>query len=186
MIYIFGTEHDIQRGISGKRRWTDRHFQEMTDELLLTIRKYSIKIVFEEMHTTITDGKKTLCEKLCEDLCIPVRLIDLSAAEREWFAIDGWLELAKIDEHASAWWNDIEREDEGGRGRIDEDPELQKITELIQQVRERVWIARIMKRSIFPALFLCGANHVEPLNRLLREFEIECSVAQRDYPDAPM
>ena len=76
MIYIFGTEHDIQRGISGKRRWTERHFQEMTDELLLTIRKYSIKIVFEEMHTTITDGKKTLCEKLCEDLCIPVRLIE--------------------------------------------------------------------------------------------------------------
>lgn len=83
-----------------------------------------------------------------------------------------------------SWLNDSDSEDAWrNRDEFDQDEEVQAFTKLNHEVRERLWGARMAKEDIWPALFVCGANHCDSMSKLLAELGIEVHVAQADYPD---
>ena len=48
-------------------------------------------------------------------------------------------------------------------------------------VRERIWLRRLIELNHWPALFVCGPNHIERLERLLTAERIEVVVAAKRW-----
>lgn len=52
---------------------------------------------------------------------------------------------------------------------------------LSDPIRERVWYAKLLGKNLWPAIFICGAEHVENLADLVKMFGQEVNVTNRDY-----
>lgn len=48
-------------------------------------------------------------------------------------------------------------------------------------VRERSWIGRLLGGEEWPALFVCGADHVDSVEKLWRSLDLPVTVVHRDY-----
>ena len=148
-------------------------------EITSNIQTRGIRIAFEEMHETEVDGDETVCQSVCSSLGIPARFVDLSRKERECLAIDPWLLEEEIErvkaEPGDAW---IEIED------LKKEPNVFPFTtQIIAPVRERVWVARIRKEDTWPALFICGADHVQSICQPFGAIDIRAEVLCSDFPD---
>lgn len=58
---------------------------------------------------------------------------------------------------------------------------LQVFDDLVQEVRERVWIARILNADLWPVLFICGSEHVVSVARLLHRFWLSVKIIHYDF-----
>lgn len=55
------------------------------------------------------------------------------------------------------------------------------ISTIHDELRERVWLCRILECRKFPVLFICGAAHVTPFLRLVLQLGLKCEVAHSDF-----
>jgi hypothetical protein len=54
------------------------------------------------------------------------------------------------------------------------------------QKRETFWLRQLLALDVWPALFVCGANHVRHFAELLEEHGINASIAELDWePESP-
>ena len=182
MLFIVGTDHDIQRGSQRASPAAIATFRELIDQL---ISDEELQIAFEEMHESERWVEATICERVCRKKRnpIPVRFIDLSREERERMSIDSWPDDEQRLKQIRDWMNkshsaaDESAEEYSGSQKAD------TIKKLSHGVRERVWLAQMIKADKWPALFVCGANHVESLACLCSELNLDSQVIYNVQPD---
>ena len=59
------------------------------------------------------------------------------------------------------------------------------LSDLCSEVRERVWVARVLSRDEWPVLFVCGAEHAVSVSALFKCIGVQATVICRDFdPDA--
>ena len=188
MIFIVGTDHDIQRGISGIREATPNAIAALRELISQVISNNDIQIAFEEMHESERGVDFTVCEQVCLKKVepIPVRLIDLSHAQRSCMAIDHWaseaLRFSKFVDDMRIRDQDTD-EDDFDPDLYDKNAVAGMIKKLSHDVRERIWLARMIKANTWPALFICGANHVNSVSRLCAELNLGSSCFYNVKPD---
>lgn len=52
---------------------------------------------------------------------------------------------------------------------------------LVDEVRERVWVAQIRRKNEWPALLVCGADHTTRLRELFERFGVACEILHKDF-----
>lgn len=166
LITLFGTDHRYQ---CGGDSCTPTQIEATRQEILSCCIANSIKRISEEM---TTDGRinyrvtETIGSKVARELGIEHQDVDLSIAERTVLALN--------DSTALNIKNRIRTRDAGGKL-------FRVFEEIINQTRERVWIARILAGQRWPVLFILGANHLVAVERILKRLGASVDIAQEDY-----
>ena len=133
------------------------------------ITKHSIVRLAEEMSR---DGlakhnvTSTISERIAQTAGIEHHYVDLEQAERT--------SLGMHDEPLFTILHLYEPTDSGQAFR-------EAMSVLEAEVRERIWIYRVLGRKTTPVLFICGASHVVPLARIWSLLGMECEIAYYDY-----
>jgi len=165
-LYLFGTSHKYQCGGRDCSRDQADAFATQVREICI---KYNIKRITEEM---TLDGRKryevseTIAKGIASDLMIHHHEVDLSECERNALSIvDSAVLKARL----------VFRSRDGGEKlRI-------KFDKLTDQVRERVWVARIMNSNSWPVLFILGADHISTFSKVWRSLGGNVEVLWQDY-----
>jgi hypothetical protein len=142
-IVIIGTGHRLQAGHSAYSVDQHKKFRELLEQ---TCDKYGVKLIAEEMTadvllsdygTTETNGQQVAKSKKG----IEHRFIDLSPKERSQFGIDRF-SLHQTGESASL-----------------SAPQFAALKRFAGELRECIWLTRILTINSWPALLVCGADH---------------------------
>ena len=171
-VFILGTSHSLQCGAAECGR--DK-ISRLEDEIRRVLTEHGIGRIAEEMSN---DGLReragdrspgTVCKRIAGD-DVPVHFVDLGVEER------ARLSLSKDDIDDCMF---KQTQDNDARIRVRE-----ALSDLCGEVRERVWVARVLSRDEWPVLFVCGANHADPVSRLFERVEIQATIICRDFdPD---
>ncbi len=164
-IYIIGTSHSLQCGSSNIPEHSVASFEA---ELRMCLDKYKINRIAEEMSS---DGlqkhevSETVAERVARELKIPYQAVDLTNVERSALSLN--------DSTLFQVMSSFKIQDGG--------PLRQGFDDLIDGIRERIWIARLLSKESWPVLFLCGAYHSESVRRLFRCMGFSSKLVHLDY-----
>jgi hypothetical protein len=160
---LVGTKHQIQFGVASEEEI--KSFQTRLSEVCLT---HGIKYIAEEASKDALcrfSVSETLGALLAKKLGIRHEMVDLSRVERSEFGIeDGQLSGATCQ--LAGGFDIAVRE---------------ALNEVSDQVREGVWIGRMLRASTWPALLIIGADHVQRVKELIGKFEKSVLVAIDDF-----
>lgn len=165
-LYILGMSHDLQCGSSN---CSSDEVAAYRAKLRSICELYSIKCIAEEMdveglsHYGVT---KTIAQQVAADISIRQCHVDLSSVERGALSLD---ESAIFD----AVLNFPSEDGGASRGKA--------FDEVLNEVRERCWSARIIARQQWPTLFVCGAEHALSMQRLWCRYGLSSVVLHEDY-----
>ena len=140
-IVIIGTGHRLQAGHPEYSVDQHKRYRELLER---TCKKYRIKLIAEEMSadvlsdygTTETNGQQVATRK-----GIQHRFIDLTAKERSQFGID------RFSLHQT------------GQSAKLSAPQFAALERFTGELRECLWLTRVLAINVWPTLFVCGANH---------------------------
>ena len=169
-VFILGTSHPLQYGAKSCSR---ESVEVLEREIKRILSEHSIGRIAEEASA---DGVKeylegeearlTVCQRIAgEDR---VKFVDLGKAEREMLEFGN----GNIDNFMFSH----------GKTNSEREWIREAFSDLAAEVRERVWVARIlsMPESEWPVLFVCGANHVNSVETLFARVGVESTVVHRD------
>lgn len=165
-LHIVGTGHKLQCGVSPNSAPEVEAFEK---ELQHLCNKYSIQRIAEEMSA---DGLAshgvfaTIASRVAKQLKLEHQYVDLDRSERKFLSIDDQPVLTTI-----MCCSPI---DGGAQFR-------RTMNMLADEVRERVWVSRLLTMRSWPCLFVCGADHVSAVRRLWSSVGLESKVAHFDY-----
>lgn len=163
-VYIVGTGHDLQCGVNA----TKDAVLAFKEEILRICAHYQIEQLFEEM--TIEglaerNVQSTVCQQL--DIDIPISHVDMSGNER--------MSLSLTDSNAASWLFRLNATSE-------RTTTLREIFHaVVGEVRERVWVARILAKGKYPVLLICGATHAKSVCDILKRLEVKTRILHYDY-----
>lgn len=168
--FVLGTYHLLQQA-SNKCKAASISLLETEVKRILT--EHNIRWIAEEMSV---DGlEKNAQQEPCQTVCQRiagddmVEFVDLDMQERAKLSLST-LQIHDMSKHPS----DIVE-----RRRI-----KHVLDDLCGDVRERVWVARVLKRNEWPVLFVCGASHAVSVDRLFRSVGVQSKIIHRDFdPD---
>ena len=170
-VFILGTSHLLQCGTAENRASVSL----LEEEIRRVLSEYGIRSIAEEVSCDglrEKAGGKSLgpvCQRIAGD-DIPVHFVDLDKEERAGLKLSNAYLDAFILNHA-------EVENEWGRVRG-------ALSEMCGQVRERVWVARVLALDEWPVLLVCGADHVVSVGKLFSCIGVRATVVHRDFdPD---
>jgi hypothetical protein len=162
-IVIVGTRHRLQTGHSNYSRDQRVAFQELIGRL---IDKHEIRYVAEEMTQGILSAYG-VSETLVRQVALRRRLkhgyIDLSEPERAALRTDRF-SLHEIAQAAGLT-----------------ESQFAAFEQLTGEMREYVWLVRILDTNEWPTLFVCGANHATRVRLLFNSVGILAEVEENDY-----
>ena len=170
-MFVLGTSHPLQ---CGSAECGKRSISLLEQEIRRTLSEHGIKRIAEEMsddglRKRLGDGPahKTLCQRIGAREGIPVDFVDLGIKERACLSLSDVSISTSAIKHAE------------GRS------ELMRIhkalSSLCGEVRERVWVARVLSGDGWPVLFVCGANHVDAVGQLFGRAGVEATIVCRDF-----
>lgn len=166
-IILLGTSHPLQCGNAPTTPSQVQTYRTYVQELCNSCK---VQFVAEEMPLDAlpADEKRdTIACEVARDRDIPHEYIDLTQAERASLGIsDSSLANAAIHLGTSRTRNNL-------RDRL--------TRKLSDPVRERCWLARIFAKNVWPTLFICGADHIKNMHRLIRSTKQSVTVAHSDY-----
>ena len=112
--------------------------------------------------------RKTICQRVAGE--IPVVFVDLERAERAKLSLSPDGIDSFMFSHCST---------NSGRAWVRE-----AFGDLAAEVRERVWVARVVSGREWPVLFVCGADHTASVRVLFTRLGVKSTVVHRDFdPD---
>jgi hypothetical protein len=159
-VILVGTSHQYQFGetVAGHA---------FGQFLVFTCTSYRVRAIAEEMSEEAVErrGAVGTVGKHCADgLCLAYRYCDPGTAKRA--------ELGVRDE------NIIRSE-----GSIEGWPpeRIEQEVRASHAIRETYWFEELLKLDVWPVLFTCGANHVEPLQSMLKLGGVVTVVASADW-----
>ena len=172
-VFILGTSHILQCGAAecgvNKISLLEREIRRILSE-------YGIRRIAEEMSD---DGLRqragdqasgTVCQRIAGN-DVPVHDVDLGVKERARLSLSNGDIDAFMFKHSK---NNSERI------RVRE-----ALGNLCGEVRERVWVARVLSRDEWPVLLVCGADHTVSVSALFERIGVQATVICRDFdPDA--
>lgn len=165
-LVVLGTSHTLQCGDASVLPSVIGTFE---TELRALIQKHSVKRVSEEMSP---DGlqrhgvAETVGQRVARELGLEHGHIDLGTTER-----------IHIGLHDAPLFTIQRMYKPADCGQSFRDA----ITVLYDEIRERVWVHRLLSQDANPILFICGSEHVAPVARLWRLLGLSCDIAHRDY-----
>ena len=165
-LLVLGTNHKLQCGHKSIGPESVKRFER---ELQQLCAKHSIRRIAEEMcqdGLAFHEVSATVAGRVATELCLEHQHVDLNHSERSVLCIDDSPVLTTVM-HCSP--------SDGGACFRD------AMNIIADGVRERVWVSRLLTMKSWPCLFVCGADHVQPVRRLWASIGLEATVACRDY-----
>lgn len=166
-IIIVGTCHSYQCGLAPYSKAQIETFKTYIYDLC---KSEAVQQIAEEMVADALSKEgldDTIFASVAKLLNIPHLYIDLPRTMREVLKIDDYtLGIAAVPE---------------GGGLADEALRKLLTQELSSEVRERCWYARLLSENTWPTVFICGAKHVDNMQKLISNVGQEVKVAHRDY-----
>ena len=105
--------------------------------------------------------RMTVCQRIADDT--PNQQIDLDRLERSSLSLDDSFVIAAVMRTGIPH---------------------KAVDSFIHEVRERVWVARILSGDAWPVLLICGAEHVDAVQVLFHRLDVPTEIVHRDYsPD---
>ncbi len=109
--------------------------------------------------------EKTLGHYIADDRSIDHHHVDLEISDQNKLSLDQWsLAAAELNLEAS---NKARLREEIGRIR--------------DEVRERVWVARIISKNTWPTLFICGSDHIASVQKLFERLGMNAMIVHADF-----
>ena len=171
-VFVLGTSHSLQRGA---RNCTAESIALLEEEIQRILTEYDIGRIAEEMSVDALEdgvGRRpywTVCQRIAGD-DVPVVFVDLDGKERANLSLANDQIDAFVSKHSA---------DNRERSRLGE-----ALSDLCGDVRERVWVARVIAGDEWPVLIVCGADHAVSVSRLFRSVGVQSTIIHRDFdPD---
>ena len=173
-VFILGTFHKLQCGAA---ECGVDNIALLEKEIRRILSEYGIGRIAEEMsddglrEIAGDQAPRTVCQRIAENDLVVHHFVDLGVKERACLSlsredIDAF--MFKHSEHSSEMTTLRDA-----------------LTALCDEVRERVWVARVLSRDEWPVLFVCGANHAVSVSALFKRIWVQATVICRDFdPDA--
>jgi len=154
---------------AGHAKYSIEQHQQFRELLERTCQKYQIKLIAEEMSadalpdygTTETIGKQVAAAKR-----IPHHYVDLTVTERSQFGIDRF-SLHKTGQSAKL-----------------SATQFAALEQLTGELREYIWLTRVLTINTWPTLFICGANHAPRITLLFNSVGKLAVLEVNDYEPA--
>ena len=159
-IVLIGTEHKFQ--IPGKDE--SASFRTFVETIC---SQYRIAAIGEEMSEDALaekDVTQSVCQQIAFSRCLAHRHCDPDNSQRTTLHI-----LQENDIRAKGFFRDWKPE------------KIETEIRSSHAVRERHWLDQLTKIDIWPALFVCGVNHVSYFRDLLEKNAFEVIVAADDW-----
>ena len=171
-VFILGTSHKLQ---CGDAECGVDNIALLEKEIRRILSEYGIGRIAEEMSD---DGLResagdkasgTVCQRIAGD-DVPVHhFVDLDVKERACLSLSPDDIDAFMFKHSTREWARVRK----------------ALNKLCGEVRERVWVARILSRDEWPVLFVCGADHAVSVSELFERIGVQATVICEDFdPDA--
>ena len=171
-VFVLGTSHSLQRGA---RNCTAASIALLEEEVQRILTEYDIGRIAEEMSVdALEDGvEQKACRTVCQRIAgvdVPVVFVDLDREERAHLSLANDQIDAFVFKHSA---------EDGERTRIRD-----ALSDLCGELRERVWVARVLAGDEWPVLIVCGADHAVSVTRLFRSVGVQSTIIHRDFdPD---
>ena len=170
-VFILGTSHALQCGAA---ECGVDNIALLEEEIRRLLSEHDIQRIAEEMSD---DGLRekagdkapgTVCQRTAPDE-VPIHFVDLDAKERACLSISHDDIYALMFKHPPS---------EQTRVR-------EAFNQLCGEVRERVWVARVLSGDDWPVLLVCGADHALSVRDLFERIGVQATVICEDFdPDA--
>lgn len=163
-VVLVGTSHKFMYFRGGAE---DVVLKEFIDYLKDLCKAHSIQAIgeeasLEEVHNRKTE--KSIAKSLADEIAIRHGYCDMNNAER---AINGVIHMNTIK--AQGWLSNSSEEQIAAEVRAS------------HAIREREWLKRIIELDIWPVLFVCGAEHVPHIKKLILDNRIKAAIACNDW-----
>jgi hypothetical protein len=140
-VVIIGTGHRLQ---TGHADYSTEQCQEFRKLLERTCKKYKIKLIAEEMSADLLPdygATETIGEQVATKIGIQHCYVDLTIKEREQFGID------RLSLHQTGQFAKLSV------------PQVVALEQFTGELRECIWLTRVLKCNTWPTLLICGADH---------------------------
>ena len=167
-IFILGTSHKLQCGAPS---CGDDKISLFEAKIRSVLSEYGIARIAEEMSDdgiAESGGDKalgTVCQRVGGD--VPVQFVDLPSEERH---------LLELSPHDVACRTFFYTETTTAAEKFRD-----VLTDLCGEVRERVWVARVLSRHEWPVLLVCGATHVAPVRGMFERLGLQATIICADF-----
>jgi len=160
-VAIIGTSHNYQ--LPGNTLEVEfRHFVEHACDV------FEVRAIAEEMSLEAS-AQKHVSQSLCEQIAIAKgiahRYCDPNNEQRQALQIRQEQDI-RFDAFLYDW--DQEREEHEIR--------------VTHSIREHHWLNQLLELNCWPALFVCGANHIECFRSALHSSDLHADVVAADWP----
>lgn len=166
-VIIIGTGHRLQ---AGHDSYTPSQLKAFAD-LLETIRKkYRVKFIAEEMSVDVLPAfgvTATVAKTFADSKKLAHRYIDLTCQEQSTFGMDRF-GLYQTGQAAGL--------------RVEQLAALEKT---VEELRECVWLVRVLDTNRWPVLLICGANHAPRIQYLFNTVGKLAVIEVNDYEAQP-
>ena len=160
-IIIVGTSHELQCGlVCPHSEYSEADLEKYKGLILNLCKSECINLIAEEMSI---DGllfykvfKTVVAELVEKELGALHHYIDISCDGRK---------LLNIDKESRSKYAEINFPN----SLSDEDRKTQFRNILIDPIRELYWFGKLLRLNEWPALFICGENHVDSMSKLIHE-----------------
>lgn len=163
-LYIIGTSHALQCGSAECTASDVQGFETELRKLCVALKVRRIAEEMTEDGLTSHKVKETVGQRVAKGTSVSYQTVDLSVKERQALSIDDSVLFATL-----------------GRRQIFEDAFQGAFDDLVGDIRERIWIARLLSGEDWPTLFICGSDHAVSMRRLWCRLGMEAKVIHRDY-----
>ena len=166
-VIIIGTGHPLQ---AGHDDYSPSQLKAFADLLERTRKKYRVKFIAEEMSIdALADfGVTTTVAKTFADRKrLRHRYVDLTREERTAFKVDRY-GLHQV----------------GQTARLSA-PQFAALEKTVDELRECVWLVRVLEINTWPVLFICGANHAPRVQYLFNTVGKFAHIEVNDYEAQP-
>ena len=159
-VVLLGTSHKYQHPDNP----SSAQFRKFVDHVCDT---YLIRAIGEEMSTEVLQQKqilKSICEIIANSRDLSHKYCDPNNEERSRLGIRGETDIRQ----------------QGFFGNWDEE-RIEAAVRESHQIREIYWLQQLLELDVWPALFVCGANHVSVFARLLTDRGVNVQVEAADW-----
>ena len=166
-VIIIGTGHRLQ---AGHDSYSSLQLKAFTDLLNSTRQKYRVKFIAEEMSSDVLCDfgvTATVAKTFADRKKLAHRYVDLTCQERSALGVD------RFGLHQT------------GHAAGLSEAQFAALGKTVEELRECVWLVRILDSNKWPVLLICGANHVPRIQYLFNTVGKHAVIEVNDYEAQP-
>jgi len=166
-VIIIGTGHRLQ---AGHDSYSSSQLKAFADLLDRTRKKYRVKFIAEEMSSDVLGDfgvTATVAKTFADHKRLAHRYVDLTGRERVGFGID------RVGLHQT------------GHAAALNAVQFAALERTVGELRECLWLVRVLAVNKWPVLLVCGANHASRVQYLFNTVGKYAVIEVNDYEAQP-